>query len=164
MLCVNKKFTHTHKKCSLSGKGEYPKRKQDFICKGVGILVLRCHILDCQPSCWHRIPVPGYKLGMDFLNVSSGGGFESSCVHSSGYNFPTWISFSFFFFFNQSSVLYTSLYTCQSQSPNSAHHHPHPTAVFPCWCPYVWSLHLCLNFCPANRFICTIFLGFTYMR
>ena len=69
-----------------------------------------------------------------------------------------------FFFFNQSSILYTSVYTCQSQSPNSAHHHPHPTAVFLPWCPYVCSLHLCLNFCPANRFICTIFLGSTYMR
>ena len=27
---------------------------------------------------------------------------------------------------------------------------------FPRWCPYVCSLHLCLYFCPANRFICTI--------
>ena len=67
------------------------------------------------------------------------------------------------FFFNPSSILYTSVYTCQSQSPNSSHHHPHPTAVFPPWCPYVCSLHLCLNFCPANQFICTIFLGSTYM-
>ena len=40
-----------------------------------------------------------------------------------------------FFLFNQSSILYTSVYICQSQSPNSAHHHPHPTAVFPPWCP-----------------------------
>lgn len=55
--------------------------------------MLFCHILDCQPSCWYRIPVPGYKLGMDFLNVSNGGGFESSCVHSSAYNFSTWISY-----------------------------------------------------------------------
>ena len=30
----------------------------------------------------------------------------------------------------QASVLYSSVYTCQSQSPNSAHHHPHLTAVF----------------------------------
>ena len=29
---------------------------------------------------------------------------------------------------------------------------------------YVCSLHLCLNFCPANQFICTIFLVSTYMR
>ena len=72
--------------------------------------------------------------------------------------------FIYLFIFNQSSILYTSLYTCQSRSPNSAHHHPHPTAVFPPWCPYICSLHLCLNFCPANRFICTIFLGSTYMR
>ena len=39
---------------------------------------------------------------------------------------------------------------------------PHP-ATFPPWCPYVCSLHLCLYFCPANRFICTIFLDSTYM-
>ena len=25
-----------------------------------------------------------------------------------------------------------------------------PLATFPPWCPYVCSLHLCLNFCPAN--------------
>ena len=67
-----------------------------------------------------------------------------------------------FFFLNQSSILYTSLYTCQSQLPNSAHHHPHPTAVFPPWCPYVCSLYLCLNFCPATWFICTISLDSTY--
>ena len=35
----------------------------------------------------------------------------------------------------QSSILYTSEYTCQSQSPISVHHHPHPTTVFPPWCP-----------------------------
>ena len=56
------------------------------------------------------------------------------------------------------SILYTSVYTCQSQSPNSSHHQP-PTATFPPWCPYVCSLHLYLSFCPANWFICTIFLG-----
>ena len=33
--------------------------------------------------------------------------------------------------FNQSSILYTSVYTCQSQSPNSAHHHPHPHRGLP---------------------------------
>ena len=40
---------------------------------------------------------------------------------------------------------------------------PLPFTAFPPWCPYVCSLHLCLNFCPANRFICTIFLGSTYI-
>ena len=39
---------------------------------------------------------------------------------------------------------------------------PHPPAAFPAWCPYVCSLHLCLNFCPAHRFICTISLGTHY--
>ena len=42
--------------------------------------------------------------------------------------------------------------------------HPQHPATFPIWCPYVCSLHLCLNFCLANWFICTIFLGSTYMR
>ena len=37
-------------------------------------------------------------------------------------------------------------------------------AALPPWCPYICSLHLCLYFCPANQFICTIFLGPTYMR
>ena len=64
----------------------------------------------------------------------------------------------------QSSILYTSVYTCQSQSPNSAHHHPHNPVAFPPWCPCICSLHLFLNFCPANQFICTIFLGSTCMR
>ena len=42
---------------------------------------------------------------------------------------------------------------------------PPPTpAAFPPWCPYVCSLHLCLYFCLASRFICTIFLGSTYMH
>ena len=40
---------------------------------------------------------------------------------------------------------------------------PPPPATFPPWCPYVCSLHLCLYFCPANQFMCTIFLGSTYM-
>ena len=80
-----------------------------------------------------------------------------------------------FFFFNlilfifytagsyQLSILYILLYICQSQSPNSSHH-DHPPAAFPPWCAYICSLHLCLYFCPANGFICTIFLGSTYMR
>ena len=41
---------------------------------------------------------------------------------------------------------------------------PHPPDAFTPSCPYVCTLHLCLNFCHANRFICTIFLGSTYMR
>ena len=41
---------------------------------------------------------------------------------------------------------------------------PPAPATFPPWCPYVCSLHLCLCFCPATWFICTIFLGSTYMR
>ena len=62
-----------------------------------------------------------------------------------------WILFYFFFNFifytagsYQLSILYTSVCTCQSQSPNSSHHHP--SATFPPWCPYICSLHLCLLF------------------
>ena len=40
---------------------------------------------------------------------------------------------------------------------------PPPPPTFPPWCPYVCSLQLCLYFCPANQFICTIFLGSTYV-
>ena len=95
--------------------------------------------------------------------------FSINILHSQGEHF-------FFFFFNlilfffytagsyQSSILYTSVYTCESQSPNSSHHHSHPATAFPPCCPYICSLHQCLYFCPENRFICTIFLGSTYMR
>ena len=38
---------------------------------------------------------------------------------------------------------------------------PPPPTTFRPWCPYICSLHLCLYFCPANWFICTIFLGST---
>ena len=41
---------------------------------------------------------------------------------------------------------------------------PPPSSAFPPWCLYVCSLQPCLNFCPAHWFICTIFLGTTYMR
>ena len=34
--------------------------------------------------------------------------------------------------------------------------------LFPLLCPHVHSLHLCLYFCSANRFICTIFLDFIH--
>ena len=65
----------------------------------------------------------------------------------------------------QLSILYILVYICQSQSPDSSHHHHHPPpTTFPPWCPYICSLHLCLYFCPANRFICTIFLDSTYMH
>ena len=37
-----------------------------------------------------------------------------------------------------------------------------PAPLLP-WYPYVWSLHLCLYFCFANKIICTIFLDSTYM-
>jgi len=40
------------------------------------------------------------------------------------------------------------VYVCHSQSLGSSH---------PCY-PYICSVRLCLYFCPADRFICTIFL------
>ena len=60
--------------------------------------------------------------------------------------------------------IHISVYICQSQSPNSSHHYHPPPTTFPHWCPYVCSLHLCLYFCLANWFICTIFVGSTCMR
>jgi len=51
-----------------------------------------------------------------------------------------------------------STYTCQSQSPNPSH------ALLSRWYPDVCSLHLCLSFCFANKFIYTVFLDSTYMH
>ena len=48
-------------------------------------------------------------------------------------------------------------YTCQSQSPI------HPMSL-PLLCSCIHSLLLCLYSCPANRFICTIFLDSAYMH
>ena len=38
----------------------------------------------------------------------------------------------------------------------------HPTPSFPLCHPYVCSIHLCLYVCFANKFICSIFLDFTF--
>ena len=77
--------------------------------------------------------------------------------------------FNFIYFFIQQVLISYPFYThqCTLVNPNLPIHHttttPTPTAFPPC-CPYICSLHLCLYFCPANRLICTIFLGSTYMR
>ena len=49
------------------------------------------------------------------------------------------------------------VYICKLQSPNSL------CPSSPPWCSCVCSLCLCLYSCPANRFICTIFLDSTCM-
>ena len=59
-----------------------------------------------------------------------------------------------------SSVIYfinLIVYIHQSQSLNFSQ------PLLPSWCPYICSQHLCLYFCFANRFICTIFLDSTHM-
>ena len=53
------------------------------------------------------------------------------------------------------------MYICQSQSPKSSRSLLSPYLPYPA-CPHMCFLHLCLNSCPWNRFICTIFLGSTY--
>ena len=91
------------------------------------------------------------------------GGYE---VVSRGY------FFSFFSFCNMIYFLYTRFLLVISfihisvymSIPITQFITPTPPAASPPWCPYVCSLHVCLNFCLANRFICTIFLGSTYMR
>ena len=75
---------------------------------------------------------------------------------------------NFILFFIQQVLISYPFYTyqCIHVSPNLPIHPTTTTtpATFPPWCPYVCSLHLCLYFYPANQFICTIFLGSTYMR
>ena len=83
-------------------------------------------------------------------------------VHPHGGMYQHFIPFLIYFLIFKFFLISHQFYTRQPQSPNSAHHHPHPTAIFPPWCPYVCSLHLCLNFCPATRFIRTFFLGRMY--
>ena len=83
-----------------------------------------------------------------------------------GWNFLFCI---FLIFFIQQVLISHQFYThqCIHVNPKCPIHHttiPTLNAAFPPWYPYVCSLHLCLNFCPANRFTCTIFLGSTYMR
>ena len=55
---------------------------------------------------------------------------------------------------HQLSISHMVEYICQSQSPNSL---PVPS------CPRVCFVRPKLYFCPANRFICNIFLYLTYM-
>ena len=59
----------------------------------------------------------------------------------------------------QLSILYILVYTCQSQSPNSSHHHQpsYPLGI------HMFVLYVCLYFCFVNKNICTIFLDSTYM-
>ena len=59
---------------------------------------------------------------------------------------------------HQLSILYTLVCICQSQSPNLSN------LAFSFWHLYVCSLHLCLSFCFANKFIYTVFLDSTYMH
>ena len=54
------------------------------------------------------------------------------------------------------SVLQMAVHRCQSQSPNSFHS-PLPSPLIVSTVHY---LHLHLQFCPENRFICTIFSRF----
>ena len=111
----------------------------------------------------------------DWEDRSSPSGFQRRACFLLWYYFLViscfffFLIFKFYLFFYTAgsywlSILYILEYICQSQSPNSSHHHPTPQLLSPLWCPYVYSLHLCFNFCPANWFICTIFLGSTYMR
>ena len=43
-----------------------------------------------------------------------------------------------------SSILYTSVYTCQSQSPNSSHPHPHPPPLSPLGV-HMFVLYICVS-------------------
>ena len=89
------------------------------------------------------------------------------CVNYEPNFFFLMLQFYFIYFFIQQVLISHQFYThqCLHVIPNHPIHHTPPTpTAFPPWCPYICSLHLCLSFCPANWFICTIFLGSTYMR
>ena len=80
--------------------------------------------------------------------------------------FNFWILFNVFFI--QQVLISHQFYAhqCIHVNPNLPIHHTTtpPPAAFPPWYPYVSSLHLCLNFCPANQLICTIFPDSKYMH
>ena len=71
--------------------------------------------------------------------------------------------FNLFFLYSRFSLVIHFIHVSVCMSIPISQFIP-PPPLSPPWCPYVWSLHLCLYFCPANQFICTIFLGSTYMR
>ena len=51
-----------------------------------------------------------------------------------------------------------SVCVCRFQSLSSSH------PLLPPWCPYIWSLRLCLYSGFANRILCTSLLDSTYMH
>ena len=75
--------------------------------------------------------------------------------------------FEFYYFFLYRRfllVIYFIQISVYMSIPISQFILPTPRPAFPPWCPYICPLHLCLYFCSANRFICTIFLYSTYMH
>ena len=76
--------------------------------------------------------------------------------------FVCFVFLNFIYFFIQQVLIHIGVYMSIPISQFIPHHCPPPSPLSPPWCPYVCSLHLCPYFCPANRFICTIFLGSTY--
>ena len=64
---------------------------------------------------------------------------------------------NFIYFFIQQVLISYPFYTyqCIYVIPNlpihHTHTHTHTPATFPPWCPYVYSLHLCLYFCPSGN-------------
>ena len=65
-------------------------------------------------------------------------------IHVVTYITTSFLFFFLIYFFNQSSILYTSLYTCQSQSPNLSHNHSHNPATFPL-SVHMFVLNICVS-------------------
>ena len=80
--------------------------------------------------------------------------------------YPVSFLFTFFLYSRFLLVIYFIHISVYMSTPISQFIPPPspPPPAFPCWCPYICSLHLCLYFCLANQFICTIFLDSTYMH
>ena len=95
-----------------------------------------------SPPSWTSLPPPALSHPSRLLQNPS----LSSLSHTANFH---WLS-----------ILYMIVYllTCCSL------HSSYPLLPSFCPCPWVCSLWLCLNYCPVNIFISTIFLDSTYLH
>ena len=145
------------------------------ILKNVFIVLKCCHFFITQSwnmwDLWKMLQLSGIKSWISgcfelHQHKKLKHKYDTTVYHwDYSFFFKFWI---LFYFFIQQVLISHQFYThqCIHVNPTRPIYHPTmatPPATFPPWCPYVCSLHPCLSFCPGNWFICTIFLGSTYM-